>query len=392
MPAPRPTILAIDDTPSNLMTLGALLADEFDLQIATDGTTGLQLARRDKPELILLDVMLPEMDGFAICAELKASPDTAEIPVIFVTALGELDQEVRGLTLGAADYLFKPINATIAQQRIRNILEQRRLRQEVTAHRDHLEQLVAERTLALSIAKEAAEAADRAKSTFLANVSHELRTPMAAILGMTELALHRTTDGKLVQHLATARRSAKHLLELLNNIIELAHVDSEHFALEAKQFPLAMLLEPLVARFAPDARAKGIEFDVVFQDELLHKQAIGDLPRLAQVLNQLTDNAIKFTDQGQVSVFVHGEQDADNLLLQFMVSDTGIGIAPDDEQRIFSHFEQGDGSSTRRHEGTGLGLALCRQLARAMGGDIALDSRPGEGTTFWLTAALRCPA
>lgn len=393
MSSRRPAILAIDDTPSNLITLGAVLATEFDLQIATDGASGIALAQKQLPDLILLDVMMPEMDGFEICRWFKEDPKTADIPIIFVTALGEMEQEMRGLALGAADYLFKPINVAIAQQRIRNILEQQRLRHEVQTHRNRLEKLVEERTQALSIAKEAAETANRAKSTFLANMSHELRTPMTTIQGMTELALLRASDLKQKEQLSIVKRSAQHLLKLLTDIIDLALLESQRFEMKSEKFPLAMLVEPLASRFAPLTQEKGLDFDVILPESLLSRQVMGNQPFLLQILDQLTDNAVKFTEQGGVEIRIDAQENEANFLdLAFSVSDSGIGIDPECQSRIFTAFEQADGSATRRYEGTGLGLALCRYLALAMGGDIKVFSRPGKGSTFTLTVRLLAPA
>ena len=211
----KPKILAIDDTPANLLALGAALGAEFDVQIATSGAAGLALAAQMAPDLILLDVMMPQMDGYETCRRLKAAPRLSAIPVMFVTALAESGAESAGLALGAADYITKPINVEIARQRIRNLLEREQLRKEIEVHRDHLEELVQARTVALSIARQAAQDASRAKTIFLNNISHELRTPMTAIMGMTELALRRAADPKQADQLGTVKRAAGQLLVLV---------------------------------------------------------------------------------------------------------------------------------------------------------------------------------
>ena len=386
----KPKILAIDDTPANLMTLGAALGDDFDLQIATSGAAGLVLAAEMVPDLILLDVMMPEMDGYETCRRLKAEPQLRKIPVIFITALGDSNAESAGLTLGAADYITKPINVRIARQRIGNLIERESLRKEVEARRDHLEQLVQARTLSLSIAKEAAEAASQAKTVFLRNISHELRTPMSAIMGMNELALLRATDPKQVDQLGKLKLASKQLLALISDLVDISALESNQLSLEQDKFTLAGVFERLSGLFAAEARDKGLAWGFETTPGLAGLALLGDAPRLEQVLLNLIENAIKFTATGSVSVAaLVAEESVLDVLLRFEVRDTGIGIEPADQRRIFNLFEQADGSPTRPYGGTGLGLALCRQLAGLMGGAIGVDSQPGAGSLFWFTARLR---
>ncbi len=386
-------ILAIDDMPANLMTLGAALGEAFDLQIATSGAAGLSLAAAAPPDLILLDVMMPGMDGYETCRRLKAEPRLSSIPVVFVTALGDSAAERAGLALGAADYITKPINVDIACQRIGNLLERERLHREVESHRDHLEQLVQKRTLALSIAKEAAESATRAKSIFISNISHEQRTPMMIIMGMTELALLRATDPEQADLLGRAKASSAQLLALINDLIDLTSLEANRLSLEPDDFVLAGVLDTLGGLCGANAGAKGLQFRIAAAPELAAMPLYGDAPRLEQILLNLIDNAIKFTPQGSVGVAATlVEETAHDARLRFEVRDSGIGIAAADQKRIFSLFEQADGSSTRPYGGTGLGLALCKQLVVLMGGTIGVDSRPGEGAVFWFTLRLGKPA
>ncbi|MCX7178293.1 MAG: ATP-binding protein [Proteobacteria bacterium] len=190
----RPRILAIDDTPANLLLLGAALDAEFELQIATSGALGLALAAKAPPDLILLDVMMPEMDGYETCRRIKADPRLRSIPLVFVTALTENDAESAGLALGAVDYITKPVNVEIARQRLRNLLEREQLRKALEAERDMLEQRVAERTaelLELSGVREAAltaaEQLSALKTQFISNMRHELRTPLHLVIGLAAL-------------------------------------------------------------------------------------------------------------------------------------------------------------------------------------------------------------
>ncbi len=383
MNRPRPRILAIDDTPSNLLTLGRALSSEYELQIATSGAMGLKLAAESLPDLILLDVMMPNMDGNETCRRLKADPRLAGIPVIFVTGMADPEAESAGLALGAADYLSKPINVGIARQRIHNLLEREQLRKELEAQRDLLEARVEERTLALSIAKETAEAANRAKSTFLANMSHELRTPMNAIIGLTHLLARNNADPTQVDKLAKVTNSANHLLRLLNNILDLSKIDAEQLTLEKSAFTFDKLLDNLDSLTGDKALSKQIRVSFVLAPRLRMLELLGDALRLQQILLNLLGNAIKFTAHGSVTLNIDIEHEMDSeLTVGFSVCDTGIGIAPEVQTRIFEPFEQADGSTTRVHGGTGLGLTICQRLIRLMGGNIRVDSTFGVGSTF----------
>ena len=390
MNTPRARILAIDDTPANLMTLGSVLEGEFDLQFATAGALGIALALRNPPDLILLDVMMPEMDGFEVCRRLKVHPLLQHIPVIFLTALNDSASESAGLALGAADYIAKPINVETARHRIGNLLEREHLRKEVEGNRDHLEELLLAGSVALAIAKEAAEAADLAKKHFLNNMTHELRTPMNAIMGLTELALGRASDAKQAEQLGKVQRASEQLLALITQMMDITGLQAKQLSLEQKSFKLTTVLESLSRLLAPDAQRKGLAWSADLQAECVDLALQGDAVRLGQVLLAMAGNAIKFTTRGSVAVLVTlMERTGSDVELCFEVRDTGVGITPADQRRIFTLFEQLDGSTRRHHGGTGLGLALSRQLVELMGGACGVKSQPGVGSVFWFTVRLR---
>jgi signal transduction histidine kinase len=330
--------------------------------------------------------MMPELDGFEVCQRLNADAQLSPIPVIFLTVLGDSESERVGLALGAADYITKPINVDIARLRIGNLLERDQLRKELEGHRDHLEELVLARSMALSIAKDAAGVAQRAKTNFLNNMTHELRTPMNAIMGFTGLALGRATDPKQADQLAKVQRASEQLLALISQLMEITEIQTRQIDLEHTPFRLSTVLNSVTRLLGHDATKKNLDFSVDMQPGLANLHLQGDPLRLGQILLAITDNAIKFTAKGSVRVQVSlEEQTPVKVVLRFEVHDTGVGIAVADQKRIFGLFDQLDDSTLRRHGGTGLGLALGKQLVDQMGGTSGIESQIGVGSTFWFT-------
>lgn len=258
------------------------------------------------------------------------------------------------------------------------------------ALRGRLEQEVADRTAALVSAREAADAANRAKGIFLSNMSHELRTPLNGVMGMVNLALGRATDPRQIDWLQKASSSAAHLRSIIDDVLDLAKIEADKLTLSHAEFRLGSVLELLADLLGVQAAEKKIAFTVDLVPPLRpDRLLLGDAQRLQQVLLNLAGNAIKFTDKGSVGVSVAlAWETPDDLLLRFEVQDTGMGIAPQDIGRLFSEFAQIDTSSTRQRGGTGLGLAISKRLVQAMHGEIGVESVPGDGSRFWFT--VRC--
>jgi len=273
---------------------------------------------------------------------------------------------------------------------IHDITERKLVEQELERHRNHLEELVVARTAELAEARDAAEAANRAKSVFLANMSHELRTPLNGIIGMTELARRRADDPVLIEQLEHSAKATRHLLAIINDILDISRIEADRLTLEDNDFKLTEVIGDTVLLHQPRALDKGLALSVEFSP-LLPEFVRGDALRLKQTLINFLDNAIKFSEHGEIHVRafpVLEEETSDGPLLRFEVSDQGIGLTPEQQARLFQPFSQADDSTTRRFGGTGLGLTIATRIARMMGGETGVISEYGKGSTFWLTARL----
>ena len=276
-----------------------------------------------------------------------------------------------------------------------DITERKLAEDELVQHRNHLERLVVARTAdleasnqSLTVAKQAAEAANVAKSVFLANMSHELRTPMNGVMGMIDLVLMRATDPKQIDWLKKSKGSAKHLLDVINDVLDISKIESDRMTLEQRDFSLSQAIDNVISMQGAAAIVKGLKLSREI-DPALPDVFCGDALRVKQILINFTGNAIKFSERGQITVRVHAVEKADaSVLVRIEVSDQGIGISPEQQERLFHAFMQADDSMTRKYGGTGLGLIISKRLALLMGGDVGVESTPGVGSTFWFTARM----
>jgi signal transduction histidine kinase len=251
--------------------------------------------------------------------------------------------------------------------------------------KESLERRVAERTQELALEKERAESADRLKSSFLATMSHELRTPLNSIIGFTGILLQGmvgSLNDEQKKQLGMVQNSSRHLLNLISDVLDISKIEAGQLEIDCKPFSAAESISRTMDMLRPAALRKNLRFDTLIEAGLptMH----GDRRRFEQILINLVGNAIKFTEQG--TVLVHGRVTAQGIIVS--VTDTGIGIRPEDLAKMFLPFRQIDNGLTRKHEGTGLGLAICRKLARMMGGEIVVDSHWGVGSTFTLNVPI----
>jgi signal transduction histidine kinase len=450
-------ILIAEDSPTQAAKLKLLLeAKGYRARIAGNGRLALDAIRQHRPQLVLSDILMPELDGYGLCREIKSQPELRDLPVILVTSLIDPEDIVRGLECGADNFIRKPYNDEYLLARIEQVLMNRRLRDgqqdgdgiavyfngahhHINAERRQIldllistyeqavlvnEQLQARERqvneLNVRLAHHAAqleatnreiahqnlqlEQASRLKSEFLANMSHELRTPLNAVIGFSE-ALKSGLLGPLaapqVDAIGDVYESGKHLLSLINDILDLSKVEAGKMELELEPTDVQRLMQSTANVFREKASSAQVQLR-------LQMEAVGwamvDQRKMRQIIYNLVSNAIKFTpakgsvvlrmclmaaSQIPLDKVVGGELGAAASVPQFLtirVSDTGIGINETDRSRLFQPFVQLDSGLARKYEGTGLGLALVKQMVDLHGGVVTLSSEPGQGSEFtvWL--------
>jgi len=367
-------ILIVDDTVKNLQILCEILGEEdnYRVNVARNGKEALEMAERVDFDIILLDIQMPIMDGYETCKRLKSNPDTADIPIIFLTAQTDKESIVKGFQAGAVDYLTKPFNNMELKSRIRTQVDLKK-------HRDNLEEMVSSRTAQLNEALQKVNVAAKAKEQFLANMSHEIRTPLNGVMGMASLLNKTALDDEQSYFLDTLSNSAKYLQTIVDDIFDYTLLNTGSLEICNETFSPQESIRKAAELFRYRCEEKGLTFDLNFSEKL-PKNVKADNKKINRILSLLLSNGLKFTEKGGISVYV--TYDAENSNLVIKVSDTGIGIDTLDKDKIFEKFSQLDSSSQRSFGGTGMGLALCRELLNLLKGTIEVDSDVNSGSTF----------
>lgn len=370
----RYEVMVVDDDPrTRLFARSALEPAGFCVLEACDGYEALQLLETHTPDLILLDLLMPGLDGFATCRAIRCHPTAADIPVLMMTGMEDPETLLMSYEAGATDFTNKPINWPHLPLRVSFIIRYSRTTR-----------MLKERERELCLAKEAAETASLAKSNFLATLSHEIRTPLNALTGNLELLSRSPLLTNQREYLADCMAASRILLQVINDVLDFSKIEAGKLCLVDEPVALKELAQQLIRIFLPSAGQKGLQLRLEVAADL-PASICGDALRISQIITNLLSNAIKFTEQGEVVLelrYSTASPDSGKPTVQIVVRDTGIGIPVEQQHEIFESFRQLEDFGTRQFSGTGLGLAICKHLVDLMAGDISVTSRPGQGSAF----------
>ncbi|MDB9452884.1 hybrid sensor histidine kinase/response regulator [Dolichospermum circinale CS-541/06] len=383
-------ILVVDDNPTNLEILDHALTQEgYKVRIEAEGLNVIKQARLSIPDLILLDIMLPDLNGFEVCKQLKADPLTEGIPVIFMTALADPVDKVKGLNLGAVDYITKPFQKEELLARVRGHVQLRQLNktlelqnQQLIELKNELENRVAERTAELSQALEKEKELNQLKSRFITMASHEFRTPLAIISsssGILQNFSDRLSEKRKQEHLETIQNTIKHIIQVLDDVLMINQAEAEKIELKLEPLDIIKFCRHLKEEIEASFRSHEIDFYIDLGDEIFnnYQLVLIDKKLLRQIITNLLTNAIKYSPDHNLVNFSLSREDHQ---LIFKISDYGIGIPATDQVHLFEYFQRGSNVGTL--PGTGLGLSIVKKCVDLHEGEITFHSELGKGTVF----------
>jgi len=356
----KPNLLVVDDSVTNIHILIEALGKDYTVCVDTEGAAALKSAKETLPDLILLDIMMPGMDGFEVCRRLKADPATRDIPIIFLSALDEDDDEASGMALGAIDYITKPFNPSILRARVNSHLEIRRQKQELQQSYDKLRELEAQR------------------DSLVHMVIHDMRSPLAVIFGNLEMAQDEALPADVAACIGNALSSTNALMEMVTTLLDINKMEAGQMNLDYSAVDMSNLIRETISMVTPLQNSRRITLTPPGEIEALS----GDAKLIRRILQNLIINAIKFTDKNNGIITLRIEGAAEDKM-RVSVGDNGHGIPREYQAKVFDKFCQVAARKQGQEPSTGLGLTFCKLAVEAHGGRIGLESDEGKGSTFW---------
>ncbi len=387
-------VLVVDDDALDRRLVGLVLVKaagliRFNIDYAQTLAEALEKLTKPGYDIVLLDLNLPDGRGNENIQ--KVSAVVPNVPIVVLTGLDDEDVGLEAINSGAEDYLVKGsgLKYTLIKT-IRYAIARKKSEANLRETKQELEQINAKLIKATDTANKMAAEADKAnvaKSQFLANMSHEIRTPMNAIIGFGEVLYEEQISDIQQGYVKLILDSARYLLQLINDILDFSKIETGRIKAEKMECDISELLANVESLMLPSAKQKNLEFMIISMPDI-PQIIITDPVRLRQCLVNLVNNAIKFTESGSIKLSVQSVVKEQKPFMEFQVADTGIGIHPEKLETIFNAFTQGDGSTTRKYGGTGLGLTITKQIANLIGGDISVTSQEGKGSTFTLSVPI----
>ena len=361
-----PNILIVDDVVDNLNVLGFMLkANGYNVRSVLNGAMALHVAEKEKPDLILLDIMMPDMDGFEVCKRIKANPTLSDVPVIFISALNSTTDIVKALSTGGADYITKPFKAEEVRARIATHLKIHDQRKELQRQREELSE------------------ANSTKDKFFSIIAHDLRGPLGGFMGLTEILADEFSifsQEEQMEIMTDLSRSARNIYNLLENLLEWSQMQKGQTSFNPRRLNLSNIIMDCITALSGSSRKKGIDINTDFQDNC---ELFADKYMLQTIIRNMVANAIKFTPKGgKVLISVSAEI---NKLVTVSVEDSGIGMTSEMVNNLFLIDVNTKRTGTEGEPSTGLGLLLCKEFVEKQGGKIWVESELEKGSTFYFT-------
>ncbi len=394
---PNNHILIVDDNPQNLQVLGRCLQEQnYEIEFATNGKSALEWLELQSFDLILLDINMPEMDGFEVCRKLRSNAVFNRVPVIFLSADSDRESVLKGFELGAQDYVTKPFDSRELLVRVKTHLALKSSLEKVEKINSSLEEKVAERTLNLQsaneqlkllnseliIAKERAEESDRLKTAFMNTISHEIRTPLNGILGFGSFIVEPDiSQQEKEEYLNIINNCSDRLVNTVTDYMDISLIVSGNIKVNLHDLDYFSLMQTLHNRFHKQCTKKYLELKLQHSKNTQGYNIISDRALLEKAFTHILNNAVKFTSNGKITMGYEFINDR----LEFFIKDTGIGITQDAQNRVFEAFMQENVSNTRVYEGNGLGLSIATGLIKLLNGNIRIESEKNQGTTVYIT-------